>query len=347
MASPSDGDIADRFNTASLPPLPQELASAGPSGITGALPEQSGLPVEVESTGSGGPRHVARIRARKQEHSGEDSSLSEDSWSPRAITSTVQTPLIVAPLKLIRPTETSDPTHVATLVDKIRSDGALFKPIHVIERDGELLCLDGHHRRAAFEAQNLQYILAQLHKGRIEARTWVILSAAPPDTSELLEVAPAEYSVGLDSHGGLIDLQSGGHYLFPGNPMETLEAQRRQVEHLARSNGGKDLCRLEDWRRGYALAQWRDEAEREAPKTRSVLIYPTMTPERFVTMTLNNEAVPCGATRWLLFKIALRRGAPLELFDGTAMLDDIASATAQIIATSGFDVEEPIDATLQ
>jgi hypothetical protein len=260
-----------------------------------------------------------------------------------ATTSQISTPLIVAPLASIRPTETTDPGHVTMLADQLDGDGALFRPVHVLELDEHWLLLDGHTRRAAFERHKLKYILAQVHVGAVDTRTWAILSAAAPDTSDLLHVEADEFAAGVDSRGGVLDLAARAHYLFENNPMVTLAAQRRQVAHLAAGNNGRDLCRLEDWRRTFTRARWREEAEHHAPGTRSVLVYPTMSLERFFSMVRASEAVPCGATRFRISKIALRRGAPLEFFSGSSPVADIAQATAEIIARSGFDVEEPSD----
>jgi hypothetical protein len=63
MSSPSDGDTADRTNTASLPPFWQELASAGPSAIMAGLPEPCSELVKVEITGPDGQRHVMKVCA--------------------------------------------------------------------------------------------------------------------------------------------------------------------------------------------------------------------------------------------------------------------------------------------
>ena len=61
MSSPSDGDTADRLDTASLPPYWQEFATGGPSGLVAGLPEPGDALVEVEITGPNGQRHVMKL----------------------------------------------------------------------------------------------------------------------------------------------------------------------------------------------------------------------------------------------------------------------------------------------
>lgn len=63
MSSPSDGDNADRSNTASLPPFWQELAAGGPSSIMTGLPEPSSTLVEVAILGPDGQRYILHICA--------------------------------------------------------------------------------------------------------------------------------------------------------------------------------------------------------------------------------------------------------------------------------------------
>lgn len=126
----------------------------------------------------------------------------------------------LVPTKHLTPHEHVDEAHVDELAERIRAEGALFKP--VVADAGSRVVLDGHHRFAALQQLGCQLIpchLIDYLDPAIRVEHWD--NGAPMDKNELISHALA---------GDLYPIKTSRHWTLRAMPPRATSLRRLRPE---------------------------------------------------------------------------------------------------------------------
>ena len=274
------------------------------------------------------------------------SSSAATDWSRNATLPRLQvaddTPpnVTLLPIRWLKPSEGIDPRRAAEVRRRLLLDEGILQPLQVAFLNGRFILLDGHNRFHAIQKLRLRHAPVQLHRGKIDARTWVLTSSSDlGDFAELERVQESVFSAQLNRRGGVVGISDGTFRLFPDKPRQRLHTQHAVVRTLSR-NAGQPLARHEDADRDEA--RWWTKLNLAASAARTLLIYPRIEMADFYDIVIHrNQKVPAGATRFRLNKVLLDTPLPLSLFSGWHPLPEAKRRFADALAQRNFSLEVP------
>ncbi|MGZ5440646.1 MAG: hypothetical protein ACXW5U_06850 [Thermoanaerobaculia bacterium] len=248
--------------------------------------------------------------------------------------------ITLLPISWLKPSEGIDPRRASEVRRQLLLDEGILQPLQVALLNSRFILLDGHNRLHALRQLRLRHAPVQIHRGDIDARTWVLTSSSElADLAELEKVKEPVFSAQEEHRGGLVGINDGTFRLFPSNDRRRLRAQHAVVRALSRI-AGQALARHEDADREEP--RWWTRLRLVAPAARTLLIYPRIAVEEFYEIVINRrQKVPAGATRFRLDKVLLDAPLPLSLFSGWHPLREARLRLADALAQRSFSLEVP------